>query len=350
VDIAAVQIVGRGWGDLMDAADLVLEGGGVKGAGLAGAVSVLGAQFDFHRVAGTSAGAIVASLVAAGRAGELESMMVSTDFAQFLDEGGGMLRHLGRVGQGAEVLFHEGIFKGEALHTWIAAALAKGEVRTWGDLKVAGADSSTPVERRYRLVVVVSDISRGRMLRLPWDYVELLGEDPDGMSVADAVRASASIPYFFRPWHLPVRADLAAGHHELVLTDGGILSNFPIDLFDQDTDHPTFGVKLSARLSLQQQGWQSSNDPLSLGKALIATMVNAHDQLYVDQPSVTSRTIFVDASGVNSTNFHLSEDVKRDLFGKGAEAASEFLTTWDYQAWTQQYGPQTGVSPSPPTY
>ena len=46
--------------------DLVLEGGGVKGIGLVGAVLTLsGSGYVFPRVAGTSAGAIVAALVAA---------------------------------------------------------------------------------------------------------------------------------------------------------------------------------------------------------------------------------------------------------------------------------------------
>jgi NTE family protein len=331
----------------MGTADLVLEGGGVKGAGLAGAVTALGSTFEFHRVAGTSAGAIVASFVAAGLTGELASMTVGTNFAQFEDEGGGMLRYLGRVGQGEQVLFHEGIYKGEALHRWISTTLAKAGVHTWGDLRAEGADASTPIEQRYRLVVIVSDISRGRMLRLPWDYPALLGQDPDTLPVADAVRASASIPFFFRPWHLPVRKDIADGHDQLVLTDGGMLSNYPIDLFDDDTDHPTIGVKLSARLSLQQYGWHVSNDVLSLGKALIATMTNAHDQLYVDEESVCARTVFVDASGINSTDFHLKESTKRDLFDKGAAAAKEFLSTWDFSSWKQKYGAETGNPPTP---
>lgn len=47
-------------------ADLVCEGGGVRGIGLVGAVDALvQAGYRFPRVAGTSAGAIVASLVAA---------------------------------------------------------------------------------------------------------------------------------------------------------------------------------------------------------------------------------------------------------------------------------------------
>ena len=48
--------------------DAVFEGGGVKGIGLVGAVAVTEAQgYEFVNAAGTSAGAIIAALVAAGR-------------------------------------------------------------------------------------------------------------------------------------------------------------------------------------------------------------------------------------------------------------------------------------------
>ena len=59
--------------------DLGLEGGGVKGIALVRAISVLEAHgFAFARVAGTSAGAIVGSLVAAGMpAARLHSIMES---------------------------------------------------------------------------------------------------------------------------------------------------------------------------------------------------------------------------------------------------------------------------------
>jgi NTE family protein len=320
----------------MTTTDLVLEGGGVKGAGLAGAVSVLARDHDFHRVAGTSAGAIVAAYVAAGLTDELERLTIETDFAQFLDEGVGG-RFLGAFGKGLDVMLWEGVHRGQVLHGWLKSTLARAGVETWGDLRLPGTTHRTPVEHRYRLVVIVSDVSRGRMLRLPWDYERLLGMAPDGMPVADAIRASASIPFFFRPWRLPVDPRLADGRRELVLTDGGMLSNYPIGLFDDEPDHPTIGVKLSARMSVGDGPWQESDTPLSLARALIATMTNAHDQIYVDQPSVASRTVFVETSGVRATDFDMEPATKRRLYDNGTRAAEEFLASWDYATWRRTY-------------
>jgi NTE family protein len=327
----------------MPTSDLVLEGGGVKGAGLAGAVRVLAEHYDFHRVAGTSAGAIVAALVAAGRGDELEALTIDTDFADFLDEGT-CGRFLGTLGNGIDMLAREGIYRGRALHHWIQDTLADAGVWSWGDLRLPGTTARTPVEHRYRLVVIVSDVSRGRMLRLPWDYERLLGCSPDGMPVADAVRASASIPFFFRPWRLPVDPALTDGRSEIVLTDGGMLSNYPIGLFDDEPGHPTIGVKLSARLAMCDQRWHDADDPLSLARALVATMTNAHDQVYVDQPSVVSRTVFVETDGVRSTDFRLTEEVKRGLFDNGVGAARKFLAGWDFEEWRRLYAPSHAPS------
>jgi NTE family protein len=68
--------------------DLVLEGGGVKGIGLAGAYSVLEEQgFAPSQVAGTSAGAISAALIAAGyTAEELKRTILDLDYRAFEDK------------------------------------------------------------------------------------------------------------------------------------------------------------------------------------------------------------------------------------------------------------------------
>lgn len=65
-------------------ADLVLEGGGVKGIGLVGAYTALEeAGYSFHRIAGTSAGAIVGALIAAGMSPvELKNVMREIDYGR----------------------------------------------------------------------------------------------------------------------------------------------------------------------------------------------------------------------------------------------------------------------------
>ena len=68
--------------------DLVLEGGGVKGIALVGAISVLEERgFTFPRVAGTSAGAIVGAFVAARMpTGQMRELVSSIDYTRFRDE------------------------------------------------------------------------------------------------------------------------------------------------------------------------------------------------------------------------------------------------------------------------
>ena len=68
--------------------DLVFEGGGVKGIGLAGAVETLEQHgYKPQNVAGTSAGAISASLLAAGySAEELKEIIIGLDYRQFQDK------------------------------------------------------------------------------------------------------------------------------------------------------------------------------------------------------------------------------------------------------------------------
>jgi NTE family protein len=324
-------------------ADLVLEGGGVKGTGLVDAITALTSAaepYTFHRVAGASVGAIVASTLAAGyTAAEMNTIMTDLDFSQFEDNPGIFARHFEQVGEGLGLILHDGLFVGQFLHDWIKQVLATKNVRTWGDLKDDDPGSSLPPEQQYKLVVIVSDVSRGRMLRLPWDYQSLLGVDPDAQPVADAVRSSAGIPFFFRPFHIRADPDVTQGQGEILCTDGGMLSNFPVNVFDRTDGNPprwpTFGVKLSAHLSPARGNWDPNADSIQLAKSLLATMQKAHDQVYVDQPSVASRTIFVDTTGYNATDFHLTLADKQKLFNSGLAAGKKFLGKWDWVKWQQ---------------
>ena len=121
-----------------------------------------------------------------------------------------------------------------------------------------------------------------------------------------------------------------------------MLSNYPIDIFDRDDGRParwpTIGVKLSARQPVADASWDPDADAFKLGLSLISTMENAHDQMHVDNPFFSSRTIFVDTTGYKATDFKLTEADKQKLFDSGHTAATGFLTNWDWPAWKAKYG------------
>ena len=325
-------------------ADLVLEGGGVKGIGLVGAYSALQqAGYTFHRIAGTSAGAIVGALIAADISPEqLQKVMREIDYGRFEDEG--FLDHLGLVGKGASLLFEKGIYEGNYLREWLDAQLTTLGVRTFGDLRIDDPDSSLPRERRYRLVVMVSDVTRARLVRLPWDY-EQYGLDPDEQLVADAVRASMSIPFFYEPVRFTSR-DERGKEQTSFMVDGGMLSNFPIDVFDRTDGKPprwpTFGIKLSARPDAAQRQKYDVHGTFTLALAMVGTMTSFHDQIHIDEPSALARTMFVDTFGVRATEFDLDEDLQDLLFESGVKAATAFLRGWDFDRYLTEF-PHGGV-------
>jgi NTE family protein len=317
-------------------ADLVLEGGGVKGIALAGAISVLDERgYTFHKVAGTSAGSIVGALVAAGtRADELHAIMREVEYRKFQDPP--LLGRLGGLGKAAQVVLRRGWCRGDYLYSWLSEKLGEHDVRTFADLRLKDQGSDTALLRTpgrdYRFVAMVSDISHGRLVRLPWDYEGRFHVDPDATPVAEAVRASMSIPYYFVPARLTDHID--GGTTWMV--DGGMLSNFPVDVFDRKDGAvprwPTFGIKLSGRP--QDNRLNDVRGIVTLSKAMVTTMTGFYDRMHIDRADVVARTIFVDTFGVKATDFDLSPETAEKLYESGRRAANNFLDGDDWRpAW-----------------
>jgi NTE family protein len=343
-------------------ADLVLEGGGVKGIGFAGAVLVLAeAGYRFKRVAGTSAGAIAATLIAAiEKAGK--DMSVITDylgqlqFDKFLEEG--RLRHLAgkmhlaTVADATTLITHMGLYSGDYLAEWLRPILEELGVSTFADLRITDDPGmSLPEAHQYTLVVHTSDISRGELVRLPWDF-GYYGLERDAQDVVGAVRASMSIPFFFEPVRFAskpatVKVPLPGGTFldqsypggEVTWVDGGMLANFPIDAFDRvdsgPSRWPTIGIKLSAQ-PLEMATDVPAGNTWAEAIRCLHTILNEWDRYHVDQ-TTADRTIFVDNRvnstvdgqprqiAVSATDFHLTPELQRQLFLNGARAATDFI-------------------------
>lgn len=315
--------------------DLVFEGGGVKGIALVGALSVLEERgFVPRRLAGTSSGAIVAALRAAGYTpGELREIILTLDYESFLDTG--WEDRVPLVGTPLSVLLDLGIYEGEAVYEFVRGLLAARGVRTFGDLVEVEPADGPRYQLRHRLQVVASDLTERRLLVLPRDAGVLGIEDPDELDVALAVRMSTSIPIFFEP----VRFTNPQTGREHVVVDGGILSNFPVWLFDVEGEPrwPTFGLKTikDLRTSLAED----LGGPLVAGsppgvlidylESLALTILEARDRIYLDTADF-ARTIAIPALGVRITDFGLSPEKAQALYQSGREAAESFLESWDF--------------------
>jgi NTE family protein len=321
----------------MPKADLVLEGGGMKGIGLLGAVlRLLRDGYTFPRVAGTSAGAIVAAFLAAGADEErLAGMMDRLDYSRVPDRAPPGIPGLS---EGVSLLREAGAYEGDYIHDFIESELEALEVRTFRDLHRDDpeADRGLADYQLYKLVVMATDVTRGRLLRLPWDY-RLLDLDPDEQRVADAVRASISIPLYFEP------VTLRGGATTLV--DGGVLSNFPIEAFDR-TDSaeprwPTLGVKVIPELPAGNAELLpgiprvavSALPPLRMLERVAATAIVGNDQTYLERPCVRRRTIQVDTGALGVVEFDAPEEKRAAVRASGEEAAAEFLDRWDWEAY-----------------
>jgi NTE family protein len=318
--------------------DLVMEGGGVKGIALVGALSVLQERgFQPQNLAGTSAGAIVTTLYAAGYSpGELYTLLKTQDFRAFLD--GTWLSHIPLVGNVASIVFEKGIHKGDAFLAWMRGLLEQKGVRTFRDL-VHPAYADEP-RYRYKVQMIAADLMGRRMLVLPGDATKLGIASPDDLEVALAVRMSMSLAFFFKP----VIAHNRQTNREAFITDGGMLSDFPIWLFDSDGPPawPTFGLKLiDERAHPTPDGWLppaqfSRLNIVDYLKSLLATLMEAHDRYYLETDSFV-RTMMLPTLGVQTTDFTLSPEQALALYEAGRAAAEKFLATWNFSAYVEEF-------------
>ncbi len=330
--------------------DLVFEGGGVKGIGLAGAFLELYEQgYRPACVAGTSAGAITAALVAAGYTGEELEKLVLEDMHFPLFEDRPRFHLLGTAaGEVIEVLRDRGLHSGQYFLNWIGKLLEDKGKTTFGHFRDAGAAGTN---REYRLQVIASDLTDHSMLVLPRDAAKL-GIAPADLSVAEAVRMSMSIPIFFDP---VIQKNPQDGRRHMIV-DGGMLSNYPIWLFDaegKEPRFPTFGMLLVAPnqedpllpnpVATAARHDDGMPSPIGYVRAIAETMMQAHDRFYVEQANYV-RTIPIPTCGVTTTQFDITSAQTKELFQSGQTAAKKFLDTWDFDAYKKKF--RQGTPPS----
>jgi NTE family protein len=328
-------------------ADGIFQGGGVRGLALAGAL--LGFA-DHERVtvrrwvgmAGTSVGAMIAAYMATGHGpDELEDALCRMPSDKFTDWGPG-----GKLAGGAwNLARHHGLARGEYFRQWLDERLEGATFASVRNEENVTDKTGDP----YRLRLVAADITQRRLLVLPADLARyrMPGTDQpinvDEFKIADAVRMSMSIPFFFQP------VELESENGEVcTIVDGSIISNFPVWLFDRDrpVDRPTFGFQLvgappSAALDrlLDAFGW-----PARLAVDMFHTAVTAWDTRFMSASTIV-RTCPVPVGHIaGATEFSLSTRQRQALVDTGRAAAKRFLDDFRIEAYVNTFGQRFEVA------
>ncbi|HHG84485.1 MAG TPA: hypothetical protein ENJ82_07040 [Bacteroidetes bacterium] len=363
--------------------DLVQEGGGVWGVALLGYTYILEEMgIRFASMAGTSAGAINTLLLAAAaepaenRTKKVLAEMANKNLFDFVDGNwfsrqtiSAMVREEPKLLLLFRLLFNlRRIFKrlglnpGNAFKEWLSTTIHSYGVQTTADLKAKMnsfpenvyhriTGKSDPDLVKAGVAFIAAEIETGSKVRFPY-AASLFFPNSDQANPAEFVRASMSIPLFFEPViipkaALPANSDAAwrqLGHlgkapSRAILVDGGILSNFPIDVFHRQGHiprRPTLGVKLSPR-SKKRNAKKKAAVRLKLFSFLggnFSAARHLRDQEFIfSHPDYQYLVSEIDVGNHKWMNFALEDSGKLDLFLRGAQAAKSFLLSFDWEAY-----------------
>ncbi|UPQ76272.1 patatin-like phospholipase family protein [Chryseobacterium nepalense] len=197
-----------------------------------------------------------------------------------------------------------------------------------------------------QLVVVAADITNQIKVEFPGMHEFYWGTD-ESISPAEYVRASMSIPFFFKPYKVTMSntqlininetwktklgsyKNFIQGNNEILFVDGGALSNFPINVFYDSNHHtiptrPTFGIKLEYD---NDDLYKLIDNESKLALSMISTMRYFYDRDFLIRNSNFRKTVrSVDTGKISWLNFAPKSYEQIELFYRGALAATIFLS------------------------
>ncbi|WP_455539298.1 patatin-like phospholipase family protein [Terrisporobacter sp.] len=299
-------------------ADLVCKGGGIKGIALVGALLYFEEYgYTWRKIAGTSVGAIVASLVAVGySAREIADIMYEVDYSKFADKS--TLQSIPVFGPLASLFYSKGTHLGNYIEDFLSK---KFEIKGKKYFKDIYEDGES------RLKAIASDVTRHKLIILPDDLVEY-GINPMEFEIAKAIRMSCSIPFFFKPVILNKK-------NPSYIVDGGLLSNFPIWIFDVHGKPrwPTFGLNLYD---------DEKNDNCNVHSFIpylmdvVETSLVTSEELYFKDCDAV-RIVNIPTLGIDTINFDITKDEIISLFNSGYNSAKLFLKTWSFNSYINRF-------------
>ncbi len=313
--------------------NLVFEGGGVKGIAYGGALSrleELGILSDIKRVAGTSAGAITATLLALGYdSSSISSIIADTNFKKFEDNTFLFIRDIVRL------IRKYGWNKGETFENWISNLI----IKKTGNKNLTFSELHDKVLKGIPgfkdLYVVATNVSKQKAEVISY-------ENYPNLPIYKAIRMSMSIPVFFS-----AVKDEKGDYY----VDGGLTSNYAIQIFDnikyvsnqdnclfselEDSEDYAFNFEtLGFRVDSNQEknylnpSWEGDPDATKNLKKFIMALIDFTIEM-VNKKHLNkndwNRTIFIDSGDIGTTEFKLSKDKIEFLINSGKRSVDDYF-------------------------
>lgn len=326
--------------------NLIFQGGGVKSYGYHGVLRVLEEHHilpNIERVGGTSAGAVQATLLSFRKnAEETIELYKSLDLTRVrkhslaeelpLAESHLLEAQLDKIRGSlntAKRLFENfGLYSNRYLLTWLEETIAQhcdGNGRaTFADFRKHGFCD---------LYIVAVNVSRHRA-------ETFCAENTPNVSVADAVIMSGSIPFVFEAVHFNGEKIGTEGD---VYVDGGLLSNFPINIFDSpkfaiNNRNFTYGINwetLGCRLYTPEdcpQRETSITNIFNFAENLIETSAEVYNTTINYRAADRLRIINVSDGCISPIDFdirtEMSDPQYRQMVEQGQEVTRQYLESY----------------------
>lgn len=291
--------------------NLVFEGGGVKGAAYAGAISVLdenGLYETIQSTAGTSAGSITATILACGADSQgLLHNATETNFNDFIYDVGGLV--------GDAIRFKEfyGIHTGKGF-----VKILKEQIKNTTDnpdITFSNLHELSIKNTQFKdLFIVATNLSKQKAQT--FSHID----SPD-LEIWKAVRASISIPFIFEPFKI----------NDDYFIDGGLSWNYPIDLFDhQGFDfNQTLGFFLEPHSMFTEEKsivshYQDIHSMKSFVESIGTFMFESSNSKHI-QENDKKRTVFIDDLNFSATDFDINQKQTLELVESGKRSMSDYL-------------------------
>jgi len=310
---------------------LAIKGGGIRGIAYTGAFKVLEDEHisqGIEKVAGTSVGAITGTLFCLGyTADEMQAIMLGLDIATFNDG------EWFFIGGQKRLRKNYGWYKGEKLEAWMGKQIATQ----------TGSDNTTFLQlhqlhlanKKYKdLYITATNLTTQSLEIFSWET------HPD-MPVKLAVRASASVPLYFGAVFIDSTGKAtehpANGGHYNVYVDGGLLANYPIDLFNTPQDSAahkinehTLGLKLERPEQIAYAPNHAGLAPYNI--QTFHTYMAALYNITIEQlnkgwtyDEEKKHTIYISTSNLSPKVRHITTEQKKLLYNNGEDAAKRFF-------------------------